>query len=259
MIQLFAVNILPLKDEICFRKCFLRSSKERRKRADELGMRSDQARCIAAGLLLEYAYKKFRTDYIKELAKANSFGSVSGRIFEEVPEETLPDRDKDCNGKQYFVSGPLSFNLSHSGNYVICVIADREVGADIQRATRVRESLVRRCFSEKEKESLEICGNNEFDRELTFASIWTSKEATVKLTGRGIAQLLEKLIRDISKEGEEKEELAKGENICIRQGLLDEEYAWAVAWYPDAIENGGVTEPIPVDIVFVDGGELFGE
>ena len=41
--------------------------------ADVLKMPEDKARCIAAGLLLENVYKKFRTEKLKELANANSF------------------------------------------------------------------------------------------------------------------------------------------------------------------------------------------
>ncbi|MBE5881465.1 MAG: 4'-phosphopantetheinyl transferase superfamily protein [Lachnospiraceae bacterium] len=240
MIQLYAVNILPLQDEACFMDCYLRSAEGRRNKADTLKMQGDKARCIAAGLLLEYAYKKFKSDNKKELARANSFGYASEAGTDFLSEDEMPEIKSGKNGKPYFIfkdgAEPIFFNLSHSGNYVICAMADREVGADIQKVTRVRESLVRRCFSQEEKHRLDACGEDEMSREICFASGWAAKEAEAKLSGRGIGQLLENVKN----------------NTELWQGILEEEYAWAVAWY---LEPEGPSR----QLILVDEGELFHE
>lgn len=246
MIRLYAVNILPLKNVMYFETCYMRSSKERQEKADMLQMPSDKARCIAAGLLLEYAYKKFRIEKTKELAGANSFGYVQNSVL--FPEK-MPEIREGKRGKPEFewpkeCGAECHFNLSHSGNYVICVMADFEVGADVQRRTRVRESVLRKFFSREEQMRVDACGEDEALREMTFAQIWVSKEAETKLTGRGIGQMVSQML--------ENEEAT---NLTLWQDMLDEEYAWAVVSYP-ALTAG---EPECLEPVIVDGGELFYE
>lgn len=246
MIRLYAVNILPLRDEACFTRCYLHSSEERREKADAFQMPGDKARCIAAGLLLEYAYKKFRIEKTKELAGANSFGYVQKP---EVFPEEMPKITEGLRGKPEFAwpedeGAKFYFNLSHSGNYVICVLADYEVGADVQRRTRVRETVVSRFFSEEERMRIELCGDDVQLLEVTFAQIWTPKEAEAKLTGRGIGQMVSQML------GNE-----ESDSLMIWQGMLEEEYAWAVAAYPEATDG----KQEGMEVIIVDGGELFYE
>lgn len=253
MIRLFAVNISPLKGERCFQKCYLRSTEERQMQADNLKMPGDKARCIAAGLLLENAYKKFRTEKLKELADANSFE------YTQKPEETgvFPEKPPKIRtgigGKPEFVfsegvTPEVYFNLSHSGDYVICAVADFEVGADIQRRTRVRESLLRRFFSAEEKKRIELCPE-EKKRERIFAAIWAVKEAEAKLTGRGIGQLLGRMLK------ENGEEVPEEEIYGVWKGELNRDYAWAVTGYREDVCD----EPDALSPIMVDEGELFYE
>lgn len=72
MIRLYAVDVSALSDPVLYEKCYLRCDRKRREKADAFRNSEDKGRCIAAGLLLAYAYKKFRSEYIKELAQANS-------------------------------------------------------------------------------------------------------------------------------------------------------------------------------------------
>ena len=246
MIRLYAVNILPLKNVMCFEACYVRSSKERQEKADVLQMPSDKARCIAAGLLLEYAYEKFRIEKTKELANANSFGYVKNLSL--FPEK-MPKIREGLRGKPEFewpgeCGAEWHFNLSHSGNYVICAMADFEVGADIQSRTRVRDSVLRKFFSEEEQRRVEACGDDEVLREKVFAQIWSPKEAETKLTGRGIGQMVSQML------GNE-----EATQLTIWQGILDEDYAWSVVSYPEVTKG----EPENLEPVMVDEGELFYE
>ncbi len=269
MIRLYATSILPLQAMACYESCYLRSSMGRREKADALKKQDDKARCIAAGLLLEYAYKKFRSEYIKELARANSFDYAQEQredmtSSKELLPEKFPLIVSGERGKPEFVfSGDvprsICFNLSHSGDYVICAMADFEVGADIQSRTRVRESLVRRFFSEEEKARMEMCGEDEIRRERTFAGIWALKEAQTKLTGRGIGQMLGTAPRD---NGDEKSILSEEKKYHIWQGMIDADYAWAVVSYPGQTDGVTGSQGVIGDAlqpVMVDGGELFYE
>lgn len=88
------------------------------------------------------------------------------------------------NGKPRFVSLPMHFNISHSGEIVAVAISTSEVGLDLEQVddTRDHDSLAKRYFGKKEKEAF-LHASNKVD---TFYSIWTKKEAFHKHVGDGI-------------------------------------------------------------------------
>ena len=89
------------------------------------------------------------------------------------------------NGKPYFREYPFYFNLSHSGDYVFCVLSLSEVGADIQQqSNKDNERLAERFFSAQEIAVLQDCKEA---KNVLFYQLWTRKEAYGKLTGEGIA------------------------------------------------------------------------
>lgn len=99
----------------------------------------------------------------------------------------------DDNGKP-FAEG-ICFNLSHSGNYVICAVSDREVGCDIEQMKEAPKQIASRVFSPAEMEYLEQITGEAYNRE--FFRIWTQKESYLKMIGRGLRLPLDTLeIRD---------------------------------------------------------------
>lgn len=94
------------------------------------------------------------------------------------------------HGKPEIVDFPMYFSLSHSGDYVLCAVSDREVGADIQKLQAAGFSkLASRFFTEAEYQTLEKCVD-EAERQKLFFRLWTKKEAYGKLTGQGVAAIL---------------------------------------------------------------------
>ncbi len=84
-------------------------------------------------------------------------------------------------GKPYFMDSDFGFNISHSGNYIVCVISTDEkeyLGIDIEEVKPILFKDFENVFSEEEKN--EIINYNDF---YTF---WTRKEAVVKADGRGL-------------------------------------------------------------------------
>ncbi len=62
-------------------------------------------------------------------------------------------------GKPYFRDLPFYFNLSHSGDYVLCAVSSAEIGTDIQQhCGKNVERLARRFFTEREAAALEQAG-----------------------------------------------------------------------------------------------------
>lgn len=105
--------------------------------------------------------------------------------------------DHGEKGKPYLKEYPLFFNLSHSGEYVVCAVSDREIGVDIQMCSDVNEGrIAERFFSKEECKALEHCGTAEERRRLFFR-LWTRKEAYGKLLGDGVVGVVfESLLPD---------------------------------------------------------------
>ena len=78
----------------------------------------------------------------------------------------------------------FEFNLSHSGNLVICAVSDKPVGCDVEQLRKAPERVAERYFSESEKEYLNQFGGEDYDTE--FFRLWTMKESYVKMTGEGM-------------------------------------------------------------------------
>ena len=85
------------------------------------------------------------------------------------------------NGKPYLKGrDDLYFSLSHSDRYVVCAVADCEVGVDIEPVSSIRPAVLRRCFTSEEQDWI----GTDPER---FIRLWTMKEAYMKLTGTGIS------------------------------------------------------------------------
>ncbi len=156
-----------------------------------------QAQMLGAGLLLQYG--------VQEWCRGCD-GGKGGELRRLAPKEILDRVAAPCflqysygeKGKPYFAEAflaggfpqgvpPLYFNLSHSGEYVLCGFSNRELGVDIQeKRPLVRTSLAERFFSKREQELFRECKTQEERANLLYY-LWTRKEAYGKLTGEGIA------------------------------------------------------------------------
>lgn len=96
------------------------------------------------------------------------------------------------NGKPYVEGNPVYFNLSHSGEYVILLIADQPCGIDIQKAVGDKEKLASRVmYPEEFKRFQEM--DSSVDRAALLTQCWCAKEAYLKYTGEGIRYAMSEL------------------------------------------------------------------
>ena len=82
------------------------------------------------------------------------------------------------NRKPYIKNNPIYFNISHSGEYIVLVVSDKEIGVDIQEVT-IKDKVVDR-----------ICTENEKKYPITpeyFTKLWVKKESYVKKLGIGLS------------------------------------------------------------------------
>lgn len=139
-------------------------SSEERKRADRFYKENDTARFIVRRAVL-------RLLMADELA-------------------LLPDQIEfitGINGKPHLVNSKgIHFNSSHSGNFAVIVIANQQVGTDIEYINDDFDyiSVAEYAFSPRESAALQCSLKPVRD----FFTIWTRKEAFLKAIGTGIGQ-----------------------------------------------------------------------
>ncbi|MCM1327093.1 MAG: 4'-phosphopantetheinyl transferase superfamily protein [Bacteroidales bacterium] len=179
---------------------------ERLKKMESIVLPEKRRACAGAGLLIQWSLYTMYTMYTMRAMPTLPPQLVEGarlagdaqlaegiveelslaRLVEELPAPLSPSYIYGKRGKPYFRDIPLFFNLSHSGDYVICVVSKHETGVDIQKQKPVRvRQISNRFFHEREREWL--AGLSEKERTEAFFRLWTRKEAYGKMTGEGIA------------------------------------------------------------------------
>jgi 4'-phosphopantetheinyl transferase len=158
-IVIYALNILPLNPD---GSDWSRWVDGRRVAAASLYLqRDDRARCIGAGLLLAHAVRVHH------------------------PAHEFPPRPElDGNGKPYLpeIKG-WHFNISHSGQWVVCAVGNHPLGVDIERMGPSITDLAQSCFAPPECAYLRSLP--EADREIAFLDLWVLRESYMKATGLG--------------------------------------------------------------------------
>ncbi|MBQ9902303.1 MAG: 4'-phosphopantetheinyl transferase superfamily protein [Clostridia bacterium] len=114
-------------------------------------------------------------------------------------------------GKPFAVGLAAEFNISHSGDFVICAVDDSPIGVDIEKIRPMKDILIRRVCSEKELAFVTENGICPDESNRRFFRVWTGKEAFFKCRGTGInADMRGICIFD--------EEFAKGLTFFVKDG-----------------------------------------
>ncbi len=157
-------------DEQQYAEMYRAANEERRARADRFRYEDDRRRCLCADMLAR-----------RMLADAS--GKAPAEIAFTIGHKGKPSANV-----------PLYFNVSHSGQYVLCAVSDKPLGVDIEQVKPFRAGLVGRYFTEEEAAYIwggdplpaaeSVCDPGICER---FYRVWTAKEAYVKMTGTGIS------------------------------------------------------------------------
>lgn len=92
---------------------------------------------------------------------------------------------KNEHDKPYLKDLPCCFNISHSGNFVVCAISENEIGIDIEKIRPIDLKIAKRVFNEIELKLLFTTPNE--NQQDIFFSLWTEKEAILKCIGTGFS------------------------------------------------------------------------
>ena len=130
-----------------------------------------------------------QSKYCTELSKHKKHHAAGQYLLRRaLGEEAYEQAEfaKNEHGKPYIVGTPIHYNISHSGQYVVLVTANSEVGVDVQEKKSLRMDAIARRFFEKEEWQAYGEANGEEEREKLFFYIWCRKEAYGKYLGTGL-------------------------------------------------------------------------
>lgn len=153
--KLYSCNISSVTDEK-FREWFNDMSESRKEAVRKLLIPQKQKLKIAADRICRKAVSEF-------------CGIPANKIEFAVSE----------HGKPYAKGLDVHFSISHSGDYAVCAVSDKEIGADIEKIRNINPEASKRFACENEK----IYINSHADG---FFEIWTLKEAYFKCIGTGL-------------------------------------------------------------------------
>lgn len=204
MIKTYIMSVKALSDEKIFKAACEKLDTGRLEKVKKAQRAEDKILRAGAGLLLQYAVQKSPVFDCKETVVQGGGKLCCDEVtVDEVMKgirEPIEFRfTYGLHGKPYLKDNPsdsmgdLFFSLSHSGDYVLCVLSPKEVGADIQRIpeeegkkTKREESIAERFFTKQER-TWYLNGQEEERRE-RFYRIWAGKEAYMKWTGNGLTE-----------------------------------------------------------------------
>ena len=90
-------------------------------------------------------------------------------------------------GKPYLKNNNWYFNISHSFNYIITTISDKEIGIDIEKIRNTPLNVINYFATQNEKKY--ILANKKYIFERIF-KIYTLKEAYFKMKGENLNNIL---------------------------------------------------------------------
>jgi 4'-phosphopantetheinyl transferase len=102
----------------------------------------------------------------------------------------ISNRDLDFGANEYgkpvlHEPNGIHFNISHSGNWVVCAVDDTVVGIDVEMIKPIDFKIAERFFSRDEY--ISFMNQPEEIKLKYFYMIWTLKESYIKAEGKGLS------------------------------------------------------------------------
>ncbi len=163
LVNLYGIKVSACTDDnINLLKRFI--SDERKAKMERFLFKDDSIRCLLGEIIARYAVSK-------DLNLKN----------ENISFKT------DSNNKPYLAIANQSvfYNISHSGDWVVCILSDKPCGIDVELIKQADIDIAKRFFSQNEYESL--MSQPAHYRTKYFFMLWTLKESYIKADGRGLS------------------------------------------------------------------------
>lgn len=137
---------------------------------------------------LEFLPQKFKLEVLKYRRLDDRYNCLFGKLLVYIGSSILGYNSfefdkiiKDNYGKPFMLDSNFNFNISHSGNTVVCVFSKQEIGIDIEEINDIDYSLFENVFSSHEFAEINREGLNK------FYEFWTKKESVIKAIGKGMS------------------------------------------------------------------------
>ena len=160
--KLYAVKLCQRLDPVLFQSLFLCVDKKKRDRINRFFNWQDAHRVLLADCLA-------RCVVIEE----------TGLLNKDIRFTTNKFRKPELDGRPEFY-----FNLSHSGNWVVCAVDQMPVGVDIEKVKDFDPGIFNLCLTREEQDLL--WRKKISDRRSFFFTLWTLKESYLKALGCGL-------------------------------------------------------------------------
>jgi 4'-phosphopantetheinyl transferase len=141
--------------------------------------------------------------------------------------------NSNCYGKPFFNGvEDFHYNISHSGDWIICAINNMEIGIDIEKIQPVDFEIAEQFFSKEEY--YDLMRKKDMDRIEYFYELWTLKESYIKAIGKGLSIPLNSFSlsvenKIITLDNKNKE----NKDFYFKQYNIDSNYKMAVCCYKE--------------------------
>ena len=173
--KVYYASVSPLCDDSIYRKYYGILPRSRREKADGISYEKSRLLSAGAGVLLSAALMREGIDPL----------GIEVEYME--------------NGKPVLKDSGVCFNLSHSGERVMCAVSDDPVGCDVELMRPIKKNIAKRFFFGSEYERI-AGAKTEEERLDLFFRYWTLKESFMKATGLGFKLPLDEFCISIGKE-----------------------------------------------------------
>lgn len=96
---------------------------------------------------------------------------------------------RDANGKPYLAdTDTIHFNISHAGDWVVCVLGETAVGVDVERVQQMGMDFVTMTYTSVESTAIKQI-TDEIQRDKAAIQLWTIKESYIKAIGLGLKMM----------------------------------------------------------------------
>lgn len=172
--EIYAVKILDISEEELSKLCLLIDS-EKKDKIKKIINKKDKIRALLGEILI-------RTIFIEKIKISNECIKF----------------EKNKYGKPYLKDYPnFNFNISHSGEYVLCAVDNKPIGIDVEEIKYIEYEMIAKNFFTTGE--LDYILNQNFDFQLNrFYEIWTLKESYIKCLGQGLSISLKSFYIEIN-------------------------------------------------------------
>lgn len=201
--EVYAIKLLNKLDELTSQNLLSSIDEKKRERLLKFVFWQDMHRSLFADLLV----RKIIID---------TFNLANEEIYFSINEFGKPS----CEFLHDF-----HFNVSHSGDWIVCAIDKDPVGIDIEKISTIDIDVSKNFFSESEHNNI-LLSNDPFD---CFFALWSLKESYIKFIGKGLSHPLNSFSMKLLNNKiciESYNQVL--ENIYFKQYFIDEGYKMAV-------------------------------